>query len=350
MVVSPLRVSEFDYELPPDRIARYPAERRDESRLLVLRRETGEISHHRFREIAEMLRPGDVLALNDTRVIPARLRTQAPTGAEVELLLLEPVGDGKKWRAIGRPGRRLKPGATLDFDDGRLRVRVVDVAEEGIRLLELEHEGELLDVLEQVGAPPLPPYIDRMAEEIDRERYQTVYAREPGAVAAPTAGLHFTDELLAGIAERGVKIGFVTLHVGPGTFRPVRVERVENHTMHSEFYRVTPEFADLVNARRGRLVAVGTTVTRTLESVVDGCGVIHPGFGRTELFIYPGYEFRAIDALITNFHLPRSTLIMMISAFAGGRERVLAAYEEALDQGYRFYSYGDAMFITGCGG
>lgn len=344
--MSPLRVSEFDYELPPEQIAAYPARRRDESRLLVMRRDGGAISHHAFAEIADLLRPGDVLALNDTRVIPARLLGRAPTGGEVELLLIERAGSAERWYAIGRPGRRLRPGAVVNFGDDRLRARVLSVEDEGVRVVELEHEGELYDVLDEIGAPPLPPYIDREAEEIDRERYQTVYAREPGAVAAPTAGLHFTEDLLDEIAGRGIGIGHVTLHVGLGTFRPVKSERVEEHTMHSEYYSVSEQFAGLVNEREGRLVAVGTTVTRTLESVADERGIIHPGSGRTDLFIYPGYEFRAVEALLTNFHLPRSTLIMMVSAFAGGRERVLAAYQEALDEGYRFYSYGDAMFIV----
>ena len=341
-----MRVREFDYEIPPERIAGYPSCRRDESRLLVLSRETGRTEHRFFSEIVELLQPGDILTLNDTRVIPARLCGHAPTGAEIELLLIEPAAGENRWRAIGRPGRRLRPGATLSFGEDRLRVRIIAVEDEGLRLVELEHAGELLDVLEDVGTPPLPPYIDRPTEQIDRERYQTVYAREPGSVAAPTAGLHFTDELLSAIADRGVEIGFVTLHVGPGTFRPVRTECVEEHSMHSEQFSVPPEFADLANSRDGRLIAVGTTATRTLETVADENGTIQPGSGRTELFIYPGYDFRAVEAMVTNFHLPQSTLIMMIAAFAGGRERVLAAYREALDRDYRFYSYGDAMFIA----
>ncbi len=341
-----LRVSEFDYELPPERIASYPAECRDESRLLVLRRETGELSHHVFSDIEALLRPGDVLALNDTRVIPARLLGHAPTGARVEVLLLEPTDRDRFWRAIGRPGRRLRPGATINFGDGRLGVRVISIEDEGVRIVELDHEGELLSILEEVGVPPLPPYIDREAEELDRERYQTVYAREPGAVAAPTAGLHFTDALLERLESRGVRIGHITLHVGLGTFRPVKVDRVEDHSMHSEYFSVSQEFADLANNREERLVAVGTTVTRTLETVADDEGIIHPASGRTDLFIYPGYRFRAVEAMVTNFHLPRSTLIMMVAAFAGGRERILGAYQEALDRGYRFYSYGDAMMIV----
>ena len=344
--MSLLSVNEFDYELPPERIANYPAARRDESRLLVLSRESGDVEHRVFSDIVELLQPGDVLALNDTRVIPARLLARAPTGAEIELLLLEPVGQEEEWLAMGRPGRRIRPGSTLSFGDGRLTVQVLSVDEDGMRRVRLQHEGDLLDVLDEIGAPPLPPYIDREAEAIDRERYQTVYARQPGAVAAPTAGLHFTEELLAAIAGRGVGIGFITLHVGAGTFRPVKVERLADHTMHAEYFHVTSEFADMANKRTGRLVAVGTTVTRTLETVANEDGIINPGSGQTDLFIYPGYDFRAVEAMLTNFHLPRSTLIMMVSAFAGSRERILAAYQEALDEDYRFYSYGDAMLIT----
>ncbi|MFO8079528.1 MAG: tRNA preQ1(34) S-adenosylmethionine ribosyltransferase-isomerase QueA [Armatimonadota bacterium] len=340
-----MRVSDYDYELPPERIARYPAQRRDRSRLLVLDRSTGERGHREFHDLVELLEPGDFLALNDTRVIPARLFGEAPTGGRVELLLLEPV-EANLWRAIGRPGRRLRPGCEVSFGDGRLTARILEIEEEeGIRLVELEHEGELLELLDTIGEPPLPPYIDRDVEALDRERYQTVYAREPGAVAAPTAGLHFTEDLLEELRESGVQIGCVTLHVGLGTFRPVRVERVQDHEMHSEYYCVPEEFARRANRREGRLIAVGTTVTRTLESAADQTGEIHSGCGHTELFIYPGYNFRAIDALITNFHLPRSTLLMMVSAFLGSRERLMDAYREALERGYRFYSYGDAMLI-----
>jgi len=339
-----VNVSDYDYELPPASIARYPAQRRDRSRLLVLSRSTGGTDHRTFRSVLDLLAPGDLLVLNDTRVIPARIIGNAPGGGRVELLLLEPV-EGDRWRAIGRPGRRLRPGREAQFGGGRLRATVHAVEDDGNRVVDLQYEGELLEVLDEVGEPPLPPYIDRAAEPLDRERYQTVYAREPGAVAAPTAGLHFTEELLAEIGERGVEIGYVTLHVGLGTFRPVRAERVEEHTMHSECFRVSPELAAQANARTGRLVAVGTTVTRTLESSADEAGCIRAGAGRTEIFIYPGYEFRAVEAMITNFHLPRSTLLMMVSAFAGGRERIMAAYQEALEQGYRFYSYGDAMMI-----
>jgi S-adenosylmethionine:tRNA ribosyltransferase-isomerase len=338
-------VSDFDYQLPPERIAGYPSEMRDASCLLELRRSSGEIRHHRFRDILTLLEPGDVLALNDTRVIPARLIGHAPTGGRVELLLLEPV-EGDLWRAIGKPGRRLRPGDVAHFGEDKLRAHVRgSEGDEGIRLVELEYEGDLLVVLDDVGLPPLPPYIDREPEPTDRERYQTVYAREPGAVAAPTAGLHFTEELLDEVRRLGVGVGYVTLHVGLGTFRPVRTEFVTEHRMHAEFYRVSPEFAALANQRRGRLVAVGTTVCRTLESVADEQGRIEPGSGHTEIFIYPGYRFRAVEAMVTNFHLPRSTLLMMVSAFCGSREMLMRAYEEALEHGYRFYSYGDAMMI-----
>ncbi len=341
-VVALLRVSDFDYELPPDRIAQYPAGRRDQSRLLTLDRSTGAIRHGVFPELVELLQPGDVLVLNDTQVIPARLLGEAESGGRVELLLLEPA-DGGRWHGIGRPGRRLRPGAVLRFGS-RLTARVLCLEADGVRLVELEHNGNLLDVLQQVGVPPLPPYIDRDAEELDRSRYQTVYAREPGAVAAPTAGLHFTEDLLDRLQERGVALGRVTLHVGLGTFRPVRTESVEDHRMHAEWYSVPAQLADMANTREGRLVAVGTTVTRTLESVTDEDGTVRPASGRTELFIYPGYRFRAVQAMLTNFHLPRSTLIMMVAAFAG-REKVLKAYREAVERGYRFCSYGDAMFI-----
>lgn len=338
-----MRVKDFDYELPPERIAQYPADRRDESRLLELDRSSGEIHHRRFSDIVGLLVPGDVLVLNDTRVIPARLDGHRETGGRVELLLLEPLADGL-WRALGRPGRSLKPGCSVIFGDGRLTATVVRREDEGIRVVELQHEGDLMPLLEEIGEPPLPPYIDREVEPSDRQRYQTVYARKPGAVAAPTAGLHLTQELLERIAEHDVKIGCITLHVGLGTFQPVRVETVEEHRMHSEYYDVSDDLAELVNDRDGRLVAVGTTVARTLETVADEAGRIRAGSGHTEIFIYPGYRFRAVEALLTNFHLPRSTLIMMVAAFAG-RENVMRAYQEALDRGYRFYSYGDAMFI-----
>lgn len=338
-----MRLSDFDFELPPDRIARHPADRRDASRLLELDRRSGRTAHRRFSEIIELLAPGDVLVLNDTRVIPARLVGERPSGGRVELLLLEPLG-GRRWRALGKPGRALRPGRRLRFGDGRLVATVVDREDQGTRVVELEHDGELLPLLEDIGWPPLPPYLDREPEPEDRERYQTVYAQKPGAVAAPTAGLHFTPELLAAIRARGVVVGALTLHVGLGTFQPVRTERIEDHVMHEERFTVPAELVAQINERSGRVVAVGTTVVRTLESIADGEGRIRAGSGHTDIFIYPGYRFRVVEALLTNFHLPRSTLLMMVSAFAG-RERILAAYREALAEGYRFFSYGDAMFI-----
>lgn len=342
-VVSPVRVSDFDYELPPDRIAQYPADRRDESRLLELDRASGRTTHRVFTDIVDLLAPGDALVLNDTRVIPARLIGRRPTGGEAEVLLLEPLSPGR-WQALVRPGRRLREGAVVEVADGRLTATIEGLGEDGTRIVALEHEGDLLPLLEEIGRPPLPPYIDREAEEADRDRYQTVYAHTPGAVAAPTAGLHFTPALLDEIRTRGVSVGAITLHVGLGTFRPVRADRVEDHVMHEERFEVPEQVATQVNDRSGRLVAVGTTVTRALESVADEDGRIRPGRGSTDLFIYPGYRFRAVEALLTNFHLPRSTLIMMVSAFTG-RQRIMRAYREAIDEGYRFYSYGDAMFI-----
>lgn len=338
-----MQLSDFDFELPPDRIARHPTDRRDASRLLELDRRSGRMTHRRFSEIIELLAPGDVLVLNDTRVIPARLVGERPSGGRVELLLLEPLG-GRRWRALGKPGRVLRPGRRLRFGDGRLVVTVVDREDQGTCVVELEHDGELLPLLEDIGLPPLPPYLDREPEPEDRERYQTVYAQKPGAVAAPTAGLHFTPELLAAIRARGVAVGTLTLHVGLGTFQPVRTERIEDHVMHEERFTVPAELVAQINERSGRVVAVGSTVVRTLESIADGEGRIRAGSGRTDIFIYPGYRFRVVEALLTNFHLPRSTLLMMVSAFAG-RERILAAYREALAEGYRFFSYGDAMFI-----
>jgi len=338
-----VRLSDFDYELPPARIARHPADRRDASRLLELDRRTGRTTHRRFPEIVELLTPGDLLVVNDTRVIPARLVGERSSGGRVELLLLEPLGEGR-WRALGKPGRALQPGCRAQFGDGRLGATVVGCEDDGTRVVELAHEDELLPLLDAIGLPPLPPYIDREPEPEDRERYQTVYAQQPGAVAAPTAGLHFTPELLAAMRARGVAVGALTLHVGLGTFQPVRVERIEEHVMHEERFEIPAELARLVNERCGRVVAVGTTVTRALESVSDAPGRIRAGSGRTDIFIYPGYRFRVVEALLTNFHLPRSTLLMMVSAFAG-RERILAAYREALDREYRFFSYGDAMFI-----
>lgn len=299
-----------------------------------------------FRDLPEYLRAGDCLVLNDTRVIPARLIGQRPTGGQVELLLLRPLGHDE-WETLARPAKRLRVGERVQFGEA-LAAEVVAEGAEGLRVVRLEYQGELLPILDQVGRMPLPPYIRREEPEgEDRARYQTVYAQQPGAVAAPTAGLHFTDEILVQIEAQGVRIVRLTLHVGLGTFRPIQVERLEDHVMHAEWYAVSHHAADIINgakARGGRVIAAGTTVVRTLETVADADGVVQAGEGHTEIFISPGYKFRAVDGMLTNFHLPRSSLLVMVSAFAG-RERVLAAYEEAIARGYRFYSYGDATLM-----
>lgn len=341
-----MNVSDFDYDLPESAIAQHPISPRDASRLMVLNRETQSISHRIFRDLPQYLSPGDVLVLNDTKVLPARLiGKKDPTGGHVELLLLNRL-DLSSWECLARPARRLKEGSCMRFGDGRLRAEIVACEEEGKRVVRFFWEqGTFEEVLHQLGKLPLPPYIK---EELhDNDRYQTVYASVEGAKAAPTAGLHFTPGLLESIAQSGVMIRFVTLHVGLGTFRPVSVESVQDHTMHAEYYRIPEETASAVaEAKRsgGRVIAVGTTVARTLESAADASGAITGGEGWTDLFIYPGYTFKVIDAIVTNFHLPRSSLLMMISAFAG-RETVLRAYREALEHGYRFFSFGDAMLI-----
>ncbi len=343
-----MRVADFDYHLPPSCIAQTPAGQRDRSRLLVLHRRSGALEHRAFADLADYLCPEDCLVLNDTRVIPARLIGRRGSGGRVELLLLRRRA-GRTWEALARPGRRARPGSVVEFGEGELRATVTQVLPDGVRLVRLDHEGELRALLDRLGRTPLPPYVKRDADRPeDRERYQTVYARYDGAVAAPTAGLHFTEELLARIRNVGVEVVFLTLHVGLGTFKPVEVEVVEEHQMHGEQFRLPPEAAAAINARRargGRIAAVGTTVVRALESAAGPNGQIVAGEGTTDLFIRPGHQFRAVDVLVTNFHLPRSTLIMLVSAFAG-RERVLAAYEEAIRRGYRFYSYGDAMLIV----
>jgi S-adenosylmethionine:tRNA ribosyltransferase-isomerase len=346
-------VSDFDYNLPADLIAQEPLAERAASRMLVVDRAAGAWEHQRFAELPEYLRAGDCLVLNDTRVLPARLVTRRPTGGRAELLLLRPR-EGRVWEALARPAKRLRVGTALDFG-GRLTATVLAQGEEGLVQVRLEHEGELLEALEQVGLTPLPPYIcrphqekDAARERADRERYQTVYAQIPGAVAAPTAGLHFTPGMLDALAARGVALARLTLHVGLGTFRPVTVARVEEHRMHAEYYRVSEEAAALINARRaagGRVLSVGTTVVRTLETVADEQGRVQAGEGWSEAFLYPGYRFRAVDMLLTNFHLPRSTLLMLVSAFAG-RELILAAYAAAVEERYRFYSYGDCMLVV----
>ncbi|MDQ0287280.1 S-adenosylmethionine:tRNA ribosyltransferase-isomerase [Desulfofundulus luciae] len=338
-------MSDFDYDLPPELIAQDPAPRRDESRLMVLFRDDGRMEHRLFRDIVEYLSPQDVLVVNDTRVIPARLTgCKAQGGAEVEVLLLRPL-DEWRWEALVRPGRRLRPGTRLIFGDGLAEGLVEDVTETGGRVVSFTSALPFEEVLSRLGKMPLPPYIKKYPE--DPERYQTVYARQEGSAAAPTAGLHFTTELLDRIEARGVQLVRVLLHVGLGTFRPVRVQDITRHHMHAEYYEVTEEAARAINvarARGGRVVAVGTTTTRCLETVADTDGQIRPGTGWTDIFIYPGYRFKAVDALVTNFHLPKSTLLMMVSAFAG-REKILHAYRTAVEMRYRFFSFGDAMLI-----
>lgn len=340
-----MRVEDFDYHLPPELIAQRPVEPRDASRLLVLHRNSGRLEHRRFYELPLYLKPGDVLVLNDTRVIPARLwGKKAKTGGQVEVFLLKPLG-GDCWEALVRPGRRVPPGTELIFGGGKLRAKVLERTPQGGRLVEFEYEGKWEEVIERLGEVPLPPYIKEKLP--DPERYQTVYASKPGSVAAPTAGLHFTPRLLKELEEKGIKIVYILLHVGLGTFRPVREEVVEKHKMHAEYFRVDEGAARTINeARRqgGRVIAVGTTVVRTLETVATPEGDIKPGEGLTELFIYPGYRFKAVEGLITNFHLPRSTLLMLVCAFAG-REKILEAYQVAIKERYRFYSFGDAMLI-----
>ncbi len=338
--------SDYSFELPRELIAQDPLEERSSSRLLVLDKRTGAVSHHVFREVGDFLRPGDCLVLNDTRVIPARLLGEREgTGAHVELLLLKRKS-GDVWETLVRPGKKCRPGTRLTFGDGMLKAEILDTVEEGNRLVRFDYEGIFEEVLDRLGEMPLPPYITHKLQ--DRNRYQTVYARHEGSAAAPTAGLHFTKELLDRLEGKGIGIAYVTLHVGLGTFRPVKEENVLEHHMHTEHYEVSREAADTINrtkAQGGRIVCVGTTSCRTLESAADESGLVQPGSGDTDIFIYPGYRFRVLDALITNFHLPESTLIMLVSALAG-REHVLAAYEEAVRERYRFFSFGDAMLIV----
>ncbi len=355
-------LSEFQYELPKELIAQEPAPERDQSRLLVLHRKDGSVEHRRFRDIVEYLRPGDTLVLNDSRVIPARLWAHREGRMErIELLLIEPQAEENVWLVLSQPARKLRPGTRLEILPRRseapaLRAEVVERREEGYRVVRFETPQPLLEILHAYGEPPLPPYIQRPtgASSLDEERYQTVYARRPGSVAAPTAGLHFTPQLLRQIQEQGVEIVYVTLHVGPGTFLPVRTQRVEEHRMHSEPFEVSEEAAERLRQTRergGRIIAVGTTTVRVLEWIVRQYhGEIRAGTGRTDLFIYPPFQFQVVDALITNFHLPGSTLLMLVSAFVSpgetwGRERLLRVYEEAVRLRYRFYSYGDAMFL-----
>ena len=337
-----MNVSEFNYDLPEELIAQTPVEPRDTSRLLTLDRQTGDTKQGTFRDILEEVRPDDVWVFNNTRVIPARLYGKRPTGGRVEVLLLHPLGEDR-WEVLVRPGKKALPGTVLTFDAG-MTATVEDRTEFGGRVLKFTYDGDFYERLDEIGEMPLPPYIHERLQ--DRERYQTVYSKTPGSAAAPTAGLHFTPEVMKEIAARGATVCYVTLDVGLGTFRPVSVTQIEAHHMHSETYNVSEETAQLINeAKRAgrRIVAVGTTSVRTLESAGQS-GVLQAGSGATELFIYPGYEFKIVDAMVTNFHLPQSTLLMMISAFAG-KEHVLAAYREAVAAKYRFFSFGDAMWI-----
>ena len=340
-----LKTSDFYFDLPPELIAQDPLTDRSASRLLVLDKNTGEIKHEQFRNIINYLNPGDCLVLNDTRVIPARLHgIREETGAAIEVLLLKRK-EKDVWETLVRPGKKVRPGVKLSFGEGLLRGEVLEIVEEGNRLIRFQYEGIFEAVLDRLGEMPLPPYITHKLE--DKNRYQTVYAKYDGSAAAPTAGLHFTRDLLDEIAQRGVNLAYVTLHVGLGTFRPVKAERITEHHMHSETYQITKEAAEVINRTRkngGRVICVGTTSCRSLESAAEEDGTLRECSGDTEIFIYPGYRFKVLDALITNFHLPESTLVMLVSALAG-REKVLRAYGEAVEERYRFFSFGDAMFI-----
>ncbi len=341
-----MKKSDFAFDLPKELIAQDPLKDRSSSRLLVLDRRSGAVSHHVFREIGDFLRPGDCLVLNNTKVIPARLLGEREgTGAHVEVLLLK-RRDKDVWETLVKPGKKCRPGTKLEFGGGVLKAEVVETVEEGNRLVRFEYEGIFEEVLDRLGEMPLPPYITHKLS--DRNRYQTVYAKYEGSAAAPTAGLHFTEELLGQIRARGVQTAFVTLHVGLGTFRPVKEDDILEHHMHSEAYQISQQAADLINrtkASGGRVICVGTTSCRTVESAADEGGMVRPGSADTEIFIYPGYEFKVLDGLITNFHLPESTLVMLVSALAG-REQVLGAYAEAVRERYRFFSFGDAMLVV----
>ncbi|AIY81464.1 tRNA preQ1(34) S-adenosylmethionine ribosyltransferase-isomerase QueA [Clostridium botulinum] len=340
-----MNVKDFDFYLPEELIAQHPLEKRDTSRLMVLDKETGEISHKNFYDIIDYLNEGDTLVLNNTRVMPARLIGEKEgTGGKIEFLLLKRV-EKDRWECLAKPGKSARVGRRFTFGDGKLKAEVVEVKENGNRIVEFYYEGIFEEVLDSLGEMPLPPYIHERLE--DRERYQTVYSKENGSAAAPTAGLHFTEELLHKIKDRGINIAYVTLHVGLGTFRPVKVETIEDHEMHSEYYHLSKEDAEVINAtkkRGNKVISVGTTSTRTLETIADEDGNVKETSGWTNIFIYPGYKFKVVDRLITNFHLPESTLIMLVSTLAG-KEHVMNAYEEAVKERYRFFSFGDAMFI-----
>ena len=340
-----MKTSDFYFDLPEELIAQTPLERRDASRLLCLDKTSGAMEHRVFSELPELLRPGDCLVMNDSRVLPARLLGARETGGAAELLLLRDLGAGK-WECLARPGKKLRPGAKVHFGEGELEAEILETTEGGNRIVQFKFQGIFLEVLERLGKMPLPPYIKTELE--DGERYQTVYSKELGSAAAPTAGLHFTKELLGKIADMGVRECFVTLHVGLGTFRPVKAEDIEEHEMHSEFCIMPEDTARIITETKrngGRVVCVGTTSCRTVESFANEDGTMDAKSGWTNIFIYPGYRFKCLDALITNFHLPESTLIMLVSALAG-REHVLAAYKEAVARRYRFFSFGDAMFIS----
>ena len=340
-----MKTSDFYYDLPQELIAQDPLEDRSSSRLMVLDKKTGNVEHKIFRDIIDYLNPGDCLVVNNTKVIPARLLgVKEDTGAHIEVLLLKRKADNV-WETLVKPGKKARPGARIDFGGGLLKAEVIDVVDEGNRLIRFEYEGIFEEILDQLGQMPLPPYITHQLK--DKNRYQTVYAKHDGSAAAPTAGLHFTPDLLQQIQAKGVKLAHVTLHVGLGTFRPVKVDDVTQHHMHSEFYMVEEDQAKLINdtkAAGGRVICVGTTSCRTLESATDENGILKAGSGWTEIFIYPGYKFKIMDALITNFHLPESTLLMLVSAFVD-KEKIMKAYEEAVREHYRFFSFGDAMFI-----
>lgn len=341
-----MKKSDFYYELPEERIAQHPLEPRDSSRLMVLDKNTGRIEHKIFKDIINYLNPGDCLVLNDTRVIPARLiGCKQETGGKIEFLLLKRI-DKDNWETLVKPGKKAQVGSVFEFGEGKLKAEVVAILDEGIRNVKFHYDGIFEEILDELGQMPLPPYITEKLE--DKERYQTVYSKEKGSAAAPTAGLHFTKELLENIQKKGVDLVFVTLHVGLGTFRPVKEKDIEDHPMHSEFYRVTQDAADRINKAKktGRVICVGTTSCRVIESVADENGQMKEKSGWTDIFIYPGYKFKALDCLITNFHLPESTLVMLVSALAG-RENILNAYNIAVQEKYRFFSFGDAMFIHG---
>ncbi|MBP3461269.1 MAG: tRNA preQ1(34) S-adenosylmethionine ribosyltransferase-isomerase QueA [Bacilli bacterium] len=340
-----MKTDDFDFELPERLIAQTPIKNRDESRMLVLDRKTGNIEHKHFNEIIDYLNEGDTLVLNDTKVMPARLYgVKEDTNAVIEVLLLKELEENK-WESLTKPAKRIKIGTIVSFGDGRLKAKCIEIKEEGIRVFELKYEGILYEILDSLGEMPLPPYIHEKLE--DKDRYQTVYAKNIGSAAAPTAGLHFTKELLKKIEKKGVNVVYVTLHVGLGTFRPVNVEDVTTHKMHSEFYIMSKETAEVLNKAKmenRRIISVGTTSTRTLETIINLYGEFRECTGWTDIFIYPGYKFKAINSLITNFHLPKSTLVMLVSALAG-KENIMKAYHEAIEKEYRFFSFGDSMFI-----